>query len=646
MPTGGSEPETASLNTDSGHGCPTIPSCDDGSLMLYSMGRRMSVATVAIVVALASNSALAQQRINVDFTHTIGPMNRAIFGLEGIPKVFRVARSNPRLMETFLRLNPAGTIARMETWIGYLEPENDNDDPMVTDWSRLDPLKMTRFIEPDQAERFQAFLGLIGVELMPLYCYNTEWLDSGREDDKVRDKQEWAEFAVAATTYWNQITSIGPDVRYVEIWNEPNMPMFSAGTRSAYFELFETAARRMHEAHPDVMVGGPALSPAPWTEPDSWYRDFLRDVGKHADFVTHHIYHDGSHGVDEVVREVVEKSDLFRSLPGKEAGLLALTETDAWFDGWAKTQYLLERHFAFAEIQDRLLAVMHFTSLAYNELGDYVFGVMYETGAPRDDHYSAFWIMRNLMGEQAPVSAGPGPIRVMATRHVNVKGQALLSAVLWNSGQASEAVDLALKVPDGDDLNVARVDRIVRGGERRVLAFPADDFRSGTNTLTLEPGEAVAVSLYRGGERHLPFADLNDQEMPAVLLTTDHQRIELDDRFTLTAQVVNTTGADAAGRLRLADLPTGWTVRQAPPATRRLAPGERAERSFSIAAATAPPTRSRMALTAHSGRGDQNHGVAPVAIWLAVEGDRRAASLPVDLVFMAPGKTDRTPDKE
>lgn len=47
---------------------------------------------------------------------------------------------------------------------------------------------------------------------------------------------------------------------YFEVWNEPNLRGFWAGTRSQYFELYRTSALAIKAVDPALRVGGPATS--------------------------------------------------------------------------------------------------------------------------------------------------------------------------------------------------------------------------------------------------------------------------------------------------------------------------------------------------------------------------------------------------
>jgi xylan 1,4-beta-xylosidase len=74
---------------------------------------------------------------------------------------------------------------------------------------------------------------------------------------------------------------------YFEVWNEPNLKDFWAGTRRDYFDLYRATARVLEEAHPDLCVGGPATAQNAWI---SEFLEFCKREDVPVDFVTTHHY--------------------------------------------------------------------------------------------------------------------------------------------------------------------------------------------------------------------------------------------------------------------------------------------------------------------------------------------------------------------
>lgn len=71
----------------------------------------------------------------------------------------------------------------------------------------------------------------------------------------------WAALVEAITRHW--VARYGIDeVRlwYFEVWNEPNLPAFWAGTKQQYFDLYEATVIAVKKVDPLLRVGGPATS--------------------------------------------------------------------------------------------------------------------------------------------------------------------------------------------------------------------------------------------------------------------------------------------------------------------------------------------------------------------------------------------------
>ncbi len=74
---------------------------------------------------------------------------------------------------------------------------------------------------------------------------------------------------------------------YFEVWNEPNLDGFWAGTQAEYFRLYQHAARAVKSVNPAYRVGGPATAGAAWEEE---MIDFCVANNVPIDFVSTHTY--------------------------------------------------------------------------------------------------------------------------------------------------------------------------------------------------------------------------------------------------------------------------------------------------------------------------------------------------------------------
>ena len=84
-----------------------------------------------------------------------------------------------------------------------------------------------------------------------------------------------------------------------EVWNEPNLEVFWAGTQEEYFRLYETAARAIKSVDDRLPVGGPSTAAAGWVTD---FLDFVVDRHVPLDFLSTHTYGNVPLDVGEAAR--------------------------------------------------------------------------------------------------------------------------------------------------------------------------------------------------------------------------------------------------------------------------------------------------------------------------------------------------------
>ena len=105
---------------------------------------------------------------------------------------------------------------------------------------------------------------------------------------KPKDSKKWADFIQALVEHFKERYGEA-EVRtwYFEVWNEPNLDGFFAGTQQDYFDLYATTARAIKSVSPAYRVGGPATAGC------AWVPEFINYcAGNHVpvDFVSTHDY--------------------------------------------------------------------------------------------------------------------------------------------------------------------------------------------------------------------------------------------------------------------------------------------------------------------------------------------------------------------
>lgn len=103
-----------------------------------------------------------------------------------------------------------------------------------------------------------------------------------------RSYEKWEKLVKALTQHWTERYGQKEVASwYFEVWNEPNLDGFWAGTQDEYFKLYAHAARAIKSVSADYRVGGPATAGA------AWIPETIAYAAKHdvpLDFVSTHTY--------------------------------------------------------------------------------------------------------------------------------------------------------------------------------------------------------------------------------------------------------------------------------------------------------------------------------------------------------------------
>jgi len=107
------------------------------------------------------------------------------------------------------------------------------------------------------------------------------------------DRTRWVRAAVEVVRHYRQMC--GPKLRYVEIWNEPDLRQFWDEPVEAFFPLFDETVRAIKSEAPELKVGGPAWTMLGWRRPNgrAELAAFLDYLARHRtpwDFFSWHLY--------------------------------------------------------------------------------------------------------------------------------------------------------------------------------------------------------------------------------------------------------------------------------------------------------------------------------------------------------------------
>lgn len=166
--------------------------------------------------------------------------------------------------------------------------------PGVYDWSVYDALTASAKAH--------------GVQLLAILEDTPAWATSGPATTGVPDGTAWVNFCTQAATRY------AGSIQYWEMWNEPNLAQFWAGSMQQYIDqLLVLGANAIHAANPSAKVGGPALAHLDSADWYDWLDQVLKQAGSSLDFVTHHCYDTSG---NRAVTAKLDESTVFGGVPG------------------------------------------------------------------------------------------------------------------------------------------------------------------------------------------------------------------------------------------------------------------------------------------------------------------------------------------
>jgi xylan 1,4-beta-xylosidase len=176
-----------------------------------------------------------------------------------------------------------------------------------------------------------------------------------------KDMTKWENFIRAFVAHLRERYG-DAEVRswYFEVWNEPNLDGFWAGTQQQYFDLYAATARAIKSVSSDYKVGGPATAGCGWIPEFIHFCDTNRSP---VDFISTHTYGVESGYLDEYgnggtvlsknqdsifgdvkrVRQQITQS----AMPGLELHFTewssSYTPTDPMHDSYHSAAYILDK---------------------------------------------------------------------------------------------------------------------------------------------------------------------------------------------------------------------------------------------------------------------------------------------------------------
>ena len=218
--------------------------------------------------------------------------------------------------------------------------------------------------------------------------------------------EAWERLVKALTAHWTE--RYGADEVaswYFEVWNEPNLDGFWAGTQDEYFKLYAHAARAIKSVDARYRVGGPATAGAAWIPETIAYADKNKVP---LDFVSTHTYGVGQGFLDEygTTGTVLLKddgaisNDVLRNR--QEIGASAMPRLELHYTEWSSSYTPSDPSHDSYHQAAYILQKLKQVGTAAQSMSYWVFTDIFEEAGPRIEAFHGGFGLMNTQGIKKP----------------------------------------------------------------------------------------------------------------------------------------------------------------------------------------------------------------------------------------------------
>lgn len=264
--------------------------------MITMFRGRAALAALGVMACLIARGAEPLE-LRIDFARTNGTW-RALHGINRGPLV---AGGMIDVIEAQRALNIPSTRLHDSHW-----PTVDVVDihAVFPDFTR-DPAQAESY-DFARTDKYLAAVRKTGAEIIYRLGESIEHDDLKRNVHPPPDTKKWAQICLGIIRHYNEGWANGArhDIRYWEIWNEPeNRPACWTGTDEQFLALYATAAREIKSQFPKLKVGGPGFGYTGEVSGENFragglitnFLTFCRRESLPLDFLSWHCYTDDPH---------------------------------------------------------------------------------------------------------------------------------------------------------------------------------------------------------------------------------------------------------------------------------------------------------------------------------------------------------------
>jgi xylan 1,4-beta-xylosidase len=366
---------------------------------------------IALMICLIANAAVAQKKkapqpsrvINVDFNETAGPLNTMFKECVGAGRANEGLRADWQQQLAYVKKECGFKYIRMHGLLTddmavYKEDKYGNPEYnyMYVDalFDYLQSIGMKPFVE----------LGFMPAALASGSKTIFWWRGNVTPP---KDYNKWEGLIRNLVQHFTD--RYGEDevkTWYFEVWNEPNLDGFWAGTQEEYFKLYKHAVKAVRDVNSSYRVGGPGTAGAAW---ESEMIDFCVKNNVPIDFVSTHAYGVNQGYLDEygnsgtvlakepmsVSGDVLQSRKEIASSPMKNLELhytewsASYTPADPIHDSYHEAAYVLQK--------------LKQVGKAANSMSYWVFTDIFEEPGPRFEPFHGGFGMLTIQGINKPV---------------------------------------------------------------------------------------------------------------------------------------------------------------------------------------------------------------------------------------------------
>ncbi len=293
----------------------------------------------------------------------------------------------------------------------------------------------------------------------------------------------------------------GYNIRYYEVWNEPDLDIFWQGSRQDYLQLYKSTVTGILQGDPQARVGGPGLSGN--TAHTHWVDtllDYCTSESLPIDFVSFHSF---TWDVNATIHTLQTLQAMIDNHPTLAPVELHIGEWNNQLE--SNDGYRGDRAEGAVWLLDSIAKLLPYSNLTLVQHAQYIdiggglsignLGVIDTGGSPLKAIYNAYKLYAMMPEERVQVTTS-GTVEAMASANADT-----VAVAFWNNSESSLSVNVTL-----DNLSMQRVHYSTYLIDRQHSSYYDDStteeletIDSGTVDLSGNYSESMTLAPYGSG---------------------------------------------------------------------------------------------------------------------------------------------------